>query len=100
MSEPTFAHLSLPGVDKWLEAVFVTGGGIQPGESTEVIHTVDGEEWSSTTWKEMSGSESVTQLTFLGTDRFLLVADQSDHPVPRLRGVVVGTLPHWVGDGP
>lgn len=82
------------GVDEWLEAVLVASGGIQPGESTEVIHTVDGEEWSSTTWKEMSGSEYVSQLTLLGTDRFLLVADQSDQPVPRLGGVVVGTLPH------
>lgn len=61
-------------VDVWVEAILNPGlAGISQGG---LIHTVDGSEWSDTTWNEISRSNAGGPI-LTATDRFVVAADQA-----------------------
>ncbi|MFP3915931.1 MAG: hypothetical protein ACLFWM_13715 [Actinomycetota bacterium] len=65
----------------------------RPAYSTGVIHTPDGQEWSTATWEEISGAEEVADLSLLTAGSRLLAIDQTTYPLPGVHRVMVGRVP-------
>lgn len=79
---------SMPvAVDRWLDALRRhPPPDAVDAKTLNILHTVDGHEWGSVTWSDITGSEVAVPPSLFATEGLILALDQTQFPLPELNG--------------
>ncbi|HEX2152832.1 MAG TPA: hypothetical protein VHL52_02525 [Acidimicrobiia bacterium] len=78
-------------IEDWMEALRQhTRSQGADGEALEIVHSSDGQNWSSSTWTEITGREIAAAPRLFATDDFILAVDQTRFPMPYMNGAWLG----------